>query len=81
MSAKIFSWVGHPAETSVSHMMADAYERGAREQGAEIRRMNINDMEFDPNLADGYNTIQPLENDLEIWQDNMVWADHVAWFY
>ncbi|MEO0881091.1 MAG: NAD(P)H-dependent oxidoreductase [Pseudomonadota bacterium] len=81
MSAKIFSWVGHPAKTSVSHMLADAYERGAREQGADIRRMNMSEMNFDPNLADGYNTIQPLENDLEIWQDNIVWADHVAWFY
>lgn len=62
-------------------MMADAYERGAREHGAEIRRMNVGEMTFEPNLAEGYKVIQTLEPDLEVWQDNLVWADHVAWFY
>ena len=30
MAAKIFLWVGHPRESSLSHGMADAYQRGAK---------------------------------------------------
>lgn len=50
MTAKIFTWVGHPAEQSLSHGLMDAYESGATSAGAQIRRMNISEMDFNPNL-------------------------------
>ena len=53
MAAKIFVWVGHPRENSLSHGLADAYIRGAQSQGAEVRRMNLHDMQFDPDLTYG----------------------------
>lgn len=81
MTARIFLWVGHPRETSLSHGMADAYERGAKAQGAEIRRMNLFDMQFDPDLQDGYHTRRQLEPCLEDWRENILWANHLCWAY
>lgn len=77
MSRKIFIWVAHPKATSLCAAMADAYEAGAREQGAEVRRMNLSEMQFDPYFT-GYGPDAPaLEPDLLAWQEAMKWADHV----
>ena len=81
MTAKIFIWVGHPRETSLSHGLADAYQRGAESQGADIRRMNIHDMDFDPDLTHGYQQRKEHEPALVEFIDNTKWADHLAWFH
>ena len=78
---KIFIWVGHPRATSLSHGMADAYEEGAREQGADIRRMHLRDMSFDPDLEEGYHSRKELEDCLLEWRENILWADHLCWAY
>ena len=46
MAAKIFLWAGHPAQTSLSHALMDAYQQGAEGVDAETRRMNMFDMDF-----------------------------------
>lgn len=81
MAARIFVWVGHPRETSLSHGMADAYTRGAEAEGAEIRRMNLHDMDFDPDLTFGYHQRKTLEPCLETWRENVLWANHLCWAY
>jgi NAD(P)H dehydrogenase (quinone) len=81
MSAKIFLWVGHPSATSLSHGMADAYQAGAESEGAEVRRMHLNDMSFDPDLTDGYRQRKTLEPCLEEWRANIIWANHLCWAY
>ena len=81
MSGKLFIWVGHPGETSLSHGLADAYQRGAEAQGAEVRRMNLFDMDFDPALTHGYRQRKDHEPDLVEFLDNTLWADHLAWFH
>jgi len=81
VSTKIFIWVGHPRETSLSHGLADAYQRGAESQGAEIRRMNIHDMDFDPDLTHGYAQRKEHEPCLVEFIENIKWADHMAWFH
>lgn len=81
MTTKLFTWIGHPATDSLSHALMDAYESGAQSMGAEIRRMTITDMRFDPNLANGYRQRQELEADLEAWRDNLVWCNHTCWAY
>lgn len=81
MSKKIFVWVGHPRETSLSHGMADAYSKGAQESGAEIRRMNVFDMQFDPDLTYGYHQRKDHEPCLTEFRDNILWADHLCWAY
>lgn len=77
----IFIWVGHPRSTSLSHAMADEFEKGARENGAKIRRMHLNDMVFDPDLEEGYHSRKELEPCLNEWRDNILWAKHLCWAY
>lgn len=81
MAAKIFIWVGHPRENSLSHGMADAYTRGAESNGAEVRRMNLHDMQFDPDLTFGYHQRKDLEPCLNEWRENISWCDHTCWAY
>jgi putative NADPH-quinone reductase len=81
MTARIFVWVGHPRATSLSHGLADAYTKGAEANGAEIRRMNLSDMDFDPDLQEGYHSRKTLEPSLEEWRDNLTWCNHTCWAY
>ncbi len=81
MATKLFIWVGHPRENSLSHALADAYQRGAESQGAEIRRMNLHDMEFDPDLTHGYKQRKDHEPALVEFLENIKWAEHMAWFH
>ena len=77
MSKRIFVWVAHPGEQSLCNAIADRYENAARESGAETRRMNLSDMQFDLGI-DGYGDGSfPLEPDLAAWQQNVAWADHL----
>jgi len=77
MTRKIFIWVAHPRTTSLCSALADAYQSGAEGQGAEVRRMNLSDMQFDPQF-EGYGPDAPeLEPALLDWQANLSWADHV----
>ncbi|GAW33055.1 hypothetical protein RA2_00091 [Roseovarius sp. A-2] len=77
MTRKIFIWVAHPRATSFCSALANAYEDGAAEAGATIRRMDLNAMRFDPHF-EGYGPdIPALEPDLLAWQDNIAWADHL----
>ncbi|WP_300381659.1 NAD(P)H-dependent oxidoreductase [Henriciella sp.] len=81
MSIRIFIWVGHPSAQSLSHGMADAYQVAAEAEGAEIRRMHLNDMSFDPDLTYGFKQRKPLEPCLETWRENIVWSNHLCWAY
>jgi len=79
MAAKLFIWVGHPRADSFSHALADAYQRGAESQGAEVRRMNLHDMQFDLDLTYGYKQRKEHEPCLTEFLENTKWADHLAW--
>lgn len=81
MTVKFFLWVGHPRSTSLSHAMADAYARAAQSGGAEVRRMNLSEMIFDPDLEEGYHSRKTLEPCLMQWRENISWASHLCWVY
>lgn len=81
MAARIFIWVGHPRSTSLSHAFADAYQAAAEAAGAEVRRMNLSDMNFDPDLTEGYHSRKTLEPCLEEWRETIMWANHLVWAY
>ncbi|MEI6057880.1 MAG: NAD(P)H-dependent oxidoreductase [bacterium] len=78
---KIFILLGHPDKETRTGSFADAYERGARAGGHEVRRMNIGDMVFDPILHKGYKVVQPYEPDLVTAQENILWCDDFIIFY
>ena len=78
---KIFILLGHPDRETKSGYFADSYEKGAKEAGYEVRRVNIGELKFDPILHKGYKTIQALEPDLILVQEDIKWADHFVIFY
>ena len=77
----IFLFLGHPAPSSFCHGLADAYERGAKAAGASVRRMNVHDMDFDPDLTFGYTQRKDLEPDLQAWREAISACKHMALIY
>jgi len=78
---KIFILLGHSDTETFSGILVDAYERGAKSGGHEVRRMNLGEISFDPILHKGYKVIQELEPDLVRVQENITWADHFVVVY
>ena len=78
---KIFLLVGNPVKTSFSYACGNAYQSAAEQAGAEIKRFNIEEMDFDPTLHNGYEEIQELEPDLLAFQDAIKEADHLVFVY
>ncbi len=78
---KILVFLGNPTKNSYSGRIADAYEEAARTAGFEVERINIEELNFDPVLHQGYKEIQHLEPDLIKMQEKINWADHVVFVY
>lgn len=80
-SKKVFILVGHPDSDSFNWTLASEYQRGAEASGHEVRRMNLEEMSFDVVLRHGYRSIQELESDLQMFQENVKWCDHFMIIY
>lgn len=77
MTRRIFLWVAHPRQESLSTALAEAYGAGATGAGAEVRRQDLSEMHFST-AFEGYGPKRPpLEPDLVAWQENVQWADHI----
>ncbi|WCL80985.1 NAD(P)H-dependent oxidoreductase [Saprospira sp. CCB-QB6] len=81
MKKKIVIIVGHPDKESYNFSLAAAYKAGAEQSGAEVREINIRDLDFNPNLEYGYRKRTELEPDLLQSQETLKWADHIVWVY
>ena len=77
MAKRIFIWVAHPRMNSLCGGIADAYQAGVLETGAELRRMDLAEMSFDTAFEGYGENGLPLEPDLLDWQANIAWADHI----
>lgn len=73
--------LGHPDKRSFCAALADNYEKGAREKDGDVKRINLSDLSFNPNLKQGYKVIQNLEADLLEAQNLIKWANHIVIIY
>ena len=76
MNKKIFVFSGHPRVNSLNGALADAYQKGAAEAGAEVRRMDLGKMRFQMSF-ESYRDMPTAEQDILAWQDAVSWADHL----
>lgn len=77
MPGKIILLNGHPAVSSLSRALADAYETGARQAGHDLRRLDLPEMVFDADFGQaGFRNAKPLEADLSAFMDGLEWAEH-----
>lgn len=78
MIKRILIIQGHPAKQSLCEALAKEYERGAQESGHAVKILTVRDLSFDPILHEGYEVIQPLEDDLILAQGEIKSADHIV---
>jgi putative NADPH-quinone reductase len=78
---KILIINGHPNKESFCFALAEAYKRGTADTTAEVKEINICELNFNPNLQHGYQHRTELEPDLlEAWE-KIKWADHLVWIH
>lgn len=78
---KILIIQGNPNPQSLCNALANAYENGAKENGAQLQRLNLFELEFSPNLSYGYKQRTELEPDLLRAQELISWAEHIVFIY
>ena len=81
MKKKILIINGHPDKESYCFALADAYKKGVLNSDAELKEININELDFNPNLQYGYRKRTILEPDLLETQEKIKWANHLVWIY
>ncbi|KQC01397.1 NAD(P)H-dependent oxidoreductase [Pedobacter sp. Hv1] len=72
---------GHPNKESLNFALAEAYQKGAVEAGANVSIIHLGDLDFDPNLAFGYQKRIELEPDLVESLAKIKQADHLVWVH
>jgi putative NADPH-quinone reductase len=78
---KVLIVQGNPDKDSLCQALAEAYKQGAGQTKAEVREINVRDIEFDPNLPHGYKGEINLEPGLVDAQQSIAWADHLVFVY
>ncbi len=82
-SRRVFIWVAHPGTDTLSHGLADAYQKGCESvSGVEVRRMDLGQMQFNADTYAGYDDEgRELEPDLVAWQEGIAWANHLFFIH
>jgi putative NADPH-quinone reductase/1,4-dihydroxy-2-naphthoate octaprenyltransferase len=70
--------LGHPRTDSLCGALADAYGKGATEAGAEVRRLDLATLDFDPDVHTPSPNQQAFEADLLAARDLIRWAEHLV---
>ncbi len=78
---KILIINGHPNLESYNKALAESYKNGALASNAEVKEIHIGSLNFNPNLAFGYQKRIELEPDLLDAWDKILWANHLVWIH
>lgn len=81
MAKKILIINGHPDQESYNFALAASYRKGAESSGAEVRQLNLRDLDFSMNLKFGYRQRCDLEPDLLQAREAITWAEHLVWVF
>ncbi|MCG6191286.1 NAD(P)H-dependent oxidoreductase [Maribellus maritimus] len=81
MTKKILIINGHPDKGSFNFALSEAYKKGVGKSSAEIKEINIRELNFNPNLQFGYRKRTELEPDLLDAQEKLKWANHLVLVY
>jgi len=74
---KILIIYGHPLKDTFAESLRDSYMKGAKESGAEVKIINLYELNFEINLSQGYRKDIELEEDLKSAQEMIKWCDHM----
>jgi putative NADPH-quinone reductase len=72
---------GNPNKESLNAAMAWSYFEGANQSSKNVELIHLSDLEFDPNMHNGYNVKQELEYDIKLMQGKIKQADHIVWVF
>ena len=80
---KILVVMGHPGINSFCSIMSRHYSEGALAGGAEVKTLNLAELDFNLNLGAGYRDRSgtELEPDVKRSQELLVWADHYVFVF
>lgn len=73
--------LGHPRTDSLCGALADAYDKGARAAGTEVRRLDLATLDFDPDVHTPSPNQQAFEDDLRKARELILWAEHLVFVY
>jgi NAD(P)H dehydrogenase (quinone) len=78
---KVLIILGHPDNNSLNFSLADSLESEVSKSGHDCRRINLGDLDFNPNLKKGYKETQELEDDLKKSQEDILWSDYLIFVF
>ncbi|WP_128331523.1 NAD(P)H-dependent oxidoreductase [Apibacter sp. HY039] len=78
---KILIINGHPSLNSLNSALAESYFKGAKESGADVELINIGELNFNPNLQNGYQKRMDWEPDLQHAWESIEKAEHLVWVH
>jgi len=81
MNQRVLLILGHPRADSFCAALADTYASAATNAGAEVRRIHIGALAFDPLAVKGENDSPEPEVDIRAVQDDIRWAGHLVFVY
>ncbi|MHB1213791.1 MAG: NAD(P)H-dependent oxidoreductase [Thiobacillus sp.] len=73
--------LGHPRTRSLCGALTDAYGKGASEAGAEVRRLGLATLDFDPHVHTLSPNQQAFENDILNARELILRAEHLVFVY
>lgn len=72
---------GHPRKDSLSHGLVNAYIEGAVNAGITIKKLELADLSFNPNVNHFSPNQQLCEPHIQQAQQLILWANHVVFVY
>jgi len=78
---KVLLVLGHPRKDSLCGALADAFAAGARQAGVDLRRLDLCELQFNPNVVAGSPRNQALEPAIREAVELVRWADHLVFVF